>query len=148
MITLGEKIREKRESLGYGLREFADKFNVNRSYLSELETNKLRSIPNDETLEKIADALNMTDKEKDDLLKLAKLERMPSDLKQELLTLREIVKKTEFVEKVIDGKIVQVGRITNKADSDKAEAIAKMLSDKTPEELEKIEQMMKLMFSK
>lgn len=57
-MEIGEKIRDLRLDLGYGLSELASKAGLSPSYLSEIETGKKQ--PSSKTLDKLATALNIT----------------------------------------------------------------------------------------
>lgn len=74
-MKFGEKLREIRLERGMTLRDLADKVNVNFSYLSKIENNKLEYTPSMDTIRAIAKALEVDEIE---LLKLA--DKMPAEL--------------------------------------------------------------------
>src|SRR5579884_1996319 len=55
--TLGECLRTRRVSKGYGLRKFAAQLEITPSYLSDIETD--RRIPSEEVLRSIASLLGL-----------------------------------------------------------------------------------------
>lgn len=56
---IGERIQKIRQDRGYSLSELADKADVAKSYLSNVERN-IQSNPSISFIEKIADALNVS----------------------------------------------------------------------------------------
>lgn len=55
---LGSTIREKRQSLGYTQKSFADEIMVTEVYMNNIETGK--HIPSNKLLKQIADKLGLT----------------------------------------------------------------------------------------
>lgn len=74
-MNFGEKLRELRRKEGLTLRDLADKVNVNFSYLSKIENNKLEYTPSIDTIRAIARALDV---EEIELLKLA--DKVPAEI--------------------------------------------------------------------
>lgn len=91
MKEIGQIIRNKRLEKNFSVSEFAELIEVSHPYISNIENNKLKTPPANETLVKIADALNMSKEEKIELLRMAALERTPDMIKQELDELRQKV---------------------------------------------------------
>jgi len=106
-MTVGERIKLKREELELSQKELADKAEVSYSFMSDIENEKKKpSLP---TLEKIATALNCTSAEllggdsafneiPDDLLEPLELLKLRPELKALLKTSSKVTKKDiEFV---------------------------------------------------
>lgn len=62
MVTFGEYLREKRISKGINLRKLAEIVNIAPAYLSDIEKGK-RNSPSNEKMEKIAEALELSNDE-------------------------------------------------------------------------------------
>ncbi len=58
-MTVGERIRKKRESIGISQTEFAKKVGVSKQTLYKYETNIITNIPSN-TIENIANILNIS----------------------------------------------------------------------------------------
>jgi repressor LexA len=83
-MSLGQIIREKREQLGLTLDEAAAYTGFSKPYLSTVETGKVKNPPSDELLMKLEQYLHF---ESGQLMHLAHMERMPSDIRQDIETL-------------------------------------------------------------
>lgn len=68
----------------------AQKAEVTDSYISKIVNNKLKTPPAPETIIRIADALNMSEKDKKELIRLAELERTPAGIRAELERLQSL----------------------------------------------------------
>jgi repressor LexA len=106
-MSLGQIIREKRESLSLTLDEVSHRVGFSKPYLSTIETSKVKNPPSDELLTKLERVLEF---DSGLLLHIAHLERMPSDIRHEYekreaenQKLRRIVKKIK--DKKSDGQI-------------------------------------------
>lgn len=98
MSKVGDIIFSKRDSLNKSMQTLATEIGVTAQYINDIEKNKKKTPPANETLIKIAAALNMTEEEKTDLLRMAALERTPDMIKKELSELRQRVESNaEFV---------------------------------------------------
>lgn len=82
MTTIGQRIREIRKSRNLTQRELADRVGLNFTYLSRIENDRLDAdqTPREETLQKIADALEA---DTDELLLLAR--RIPDSFRNRIL---------------------------------------------------------------
>ncbi len=83
MTTIGQRIREIRKSRNLTQRELADRVGINFTYLSRVENDRLdeQQTPREETLQKIAKALNA---DPDELLLLAR--RIPDAYRDRILS--------------------------------------------------------------
>ena len=90
MTTVGQRIREIRVSLNLTQRELADKVGINFTYLSRVENDRLddEQTPREETLQKIAGALNA---DPDELLLLAR--RIPDAYRDRILARPGVFRK-------------------------------------------------------
>jgi repressor LexA len=79
-MSLGQIIREKREGLGLTLDEAAAYTGFSKPYLSTVETGRVKNPPGDELLKKLEEYLQFNPGQ---LLYLAHMERLPSDIQQE-----------------------------------------------------------------
>lgn len=82
MTTIGQQIRDLRKSRNLTQRELAEQVGLNFTYLSRIENDRLDAdqTPREETLQKIADALNA---DADELLLLAR--RIPDSYRNRIL---------------------------------------------------------------
>ena len=95
-MTIGELIREKRQKKGWSMQNLGDVANITTAYISDIENNKKKTPPANDTLIRIAQALDMSTEQMNELLKLAAMERTPDIIITELETLK---KKVELLEK-------------------------------------------------
>lgn len=86
-MTVGEFIKEKREKAGYSMYTLGEKVGVSAQYINDIEKNKKKTPPTEETLNKISKALKLAENDTTELLFLAALERTPDRIKKELETL-------------------------------------------------------------
>jgi phage repressor protein C with HTH and peptisase S24 domain len=77
-MSLGQIIRNKREELNLTLDEVSHRVSFSKPYLSTIETGKVKNPPSDELLERLERVLQF---ESGQLLHIAHLERMPSDIR-------------------------------------------------------------------
>jgi transcriptional regulator with XRE-family HTH domain len=82
-MTLGEKIKQLRLRTGKELsqKELAEKIDVEVTYLSKLENNKVQPYLSEETLNKVVKALKLSQDEERGLFELAK--KTPSFVKEQ-----------------------------------------------------------------
>jgi len=78
-MSLGQIIRNKRESLSLTLDEVSHRVGFSKPYLSTIETGKVKNPPSDDLLTKLERVLEF---EQGLLLHIAHLERMPSDIRE------------------------------------------------------------------
>ncbi|MFO0979140.1 MAG: helix-turn-helix transcriptional regulator [Planctomycetaceae bacterium] len=90
MTSVGQRIREIRKSRNMTQRELADKVGINFTYLSRVENDRLddEQTPREETLQKIAKALNA---DADELLLLAR--RIPDSYRDRILSRPGVFRK-------------------------------------------------------
>jgi transcriptional regulator with XRE-family HTH domain len=74
-MNFGERLKELRLKRNMTLRDLADKVNVNFTYLSKIENNKLEYTPSIDTIRAMARALDV---EEIELLKIA--DKVPAEL--------------------------------------------------------------------
>ena len=79
-MSLGQIIRKKREQLNLTLDEVSSRVGFSKPYLSTIETDKVKNPPSDELLTKLEKVLEF---ESGLLLRIAHIERVPSDIRQE-----------------------------------------------------------------
>jgi phage repressor protein C with HTH and peptisase S24 domain len=79
-MSLGQIIRKKREQLNLTLDEVSRSVGFSKPYLSTIETGKVKNPPSDELLTKLEKALKF---EKGLLLRIAHMERISPDIRQE-----------------------------------------------------------------
>lgn len=77
-MSLGQIIRSRREELRLTLDEVSHRIGFSKPYLSTIETGKVKNPPSDELLTKLEKALGF---DSGLLLRIAHLERMPSDVR-------------------------------------------------------------------
>ena len=80
-MSLGQIIRKKREQLNFTLDEVSTRVGFSKPYLSTIETGKVKNPPSDELLVKLEKMLEF---EPGLLLHIAHMERLPSDIKQQI----------------------------------------------------------------
>lgn len=90
MKEIGFLIKEKRFKKNLTMQNLADAVNLTTAYISNIENDKLKNPPTPETLGKIADALNMSEKDKKELIRLGELERTPAGIRAELERLQSL----------------------------------------------------------
>jgi len=90
MATFGERLRELRKAKGLSQRALADLVEVNFTYLSKIENEKLdfAQYPSEELIRKLAAAL---DADVDELLLLAR--KIPDEIKQRVIEHPEVFRK-------------------------------------------------------
>ncbi len=79
-MSLGQIIRKRREELELTLDEVSRKVKFSKPYLSTIETGKVKNPPGDELLKRLERVLRF---EPGQLLRIAHLEGLPSDIRQE-----------------------------------------------------------------
>jgi len=96
-MSLGQIIRSKREQLNLTLDEVSNRVGFSKPYLSTIETGKVKNPPSDELLTRLEKVLKF---ETGQLLHIAHLERMPSDVRgvyesreAENVRLRQLLRK-------------------------------------------------------
>jgi SOS-response transcriptional repressor LexA len=83
-MSLGQIIRQKREELGLTLDEVAACTGFSKPYLSTVETGRVKNPPSDTLLRKLEQYLRFAPGQ---LLYLAHMERMPSDIRRDFETI-------------------------------------------------------------
>jgi SOS-response transcriptional repressor LexA len=106
-MSLGQIIREKRERLNLTLDDVSSRVKFSKPYLSTIETGKVKNPPSDELLTKLEKVLKF---EQGQLLHLAHMERLPSDIRQQYeSTESENQKWRELAKNLIQKKKVSPG---------------------------------------
>jgi repressor LexA len=102
-MSLGKIIREKREELGLTLDEVAVNTSFSKPYLSTVETGKVRNPPSDTLLRKLEQYLHF---EPGQLLHLAHMERMPSDIRRDFETIdAENRKYKQLLKRIVEHQL-------------------------------------------
>ncbi|MEN6306529.1 MAG: S24 family peptidase [Anaerohalosphaeraceae bacterium] len=83
-MSIGQIVRERREELNLTLDEVAASTGFSKPYLSTVETGRVKNPPSDELLRKLELVLKFPDGQ---LLHLAHMERMPSDIRRDFETI-------------------------------------------------------------
>lgn len=83
-MSLGQIIRERRESLKLTLDEVAAKTGFSKPYISTVETGKVKNPPSDNLLSRLEGILKF---ERGQLCRLAHIERMPDELRHDFETI-------------------------------------------------------------
>jgi len=78
-MSLGQIIRHRREKLNLTLDEVSKRSGFSKPYLSTIETGKVKNPPGDELLRKLEKIMQF---EPGELLHIAHMQRMPSDIRQ------------------------------------------------------------------
>ncbi len=79
LMSLGQIIRDKRELLQLTLDEVSHRVGFSKPYLSTIETSKVKNPPSDTLLKKLERVLKF---ERGQLMHIAHMDRMPSDIRQ------------------------------------------------------------------
>jgi len=81
-MTFGDRIRDLRKAKNLTQRELADKIEINFTYLSKIENNRLEGeqFPSEDTIKKLAQTLEVSE---DELLLLAR--KIPDSIKQRVI---------------------------------------------------------------
>jgi len=92
-MTFGEIIKELRKQRGMTQRELADQLQVNFTYISKIENDKLEVLPSEDLIRRMAEVLETDAEELLDLagkLDLRQLQQVVKDLPQAGVLLRRI----------------------------------------------------------
>jgi len=107
-MSLGQIIRKKREELNLTLDEVSSRVGFSKPYLSTIETDKVKNPPGDELLKKLERILEF---EPGLLLRIAHMQRLPSDIRQEYESAEaENQKLRQFIKNIIHQK-TDVGQL-------------------------------------
>jgi len=79
-MSLGQILRERREELKLTLDDVSGRVGFSKPYLSTIETGRVKNPPSDELLTKLERVLKFKSGQ---LLRIAHLQRLPSDIRQE-----------------------------------------------------------------
>jgi repressor LexA len=102
IMSLGQIIRQRREQLNLTLDEVGNRTGFSKPYLSTIETNKVRNPPSDELLSKLEKILDFMPGQ---LMHIAHIESLPSDIRQEYESAEAEIKQWRLVfKKIIDKK--------------------------------------------
>ncbi|MBN2181800.1 MAG: helix-turn-helix domain-containing protein [Sedimentisphaerales bacterium] len=101
-MSLGQIIRQKREQLNLTLDEVSNRIGFSKPYLSTIETGKVKNPPSDELLTKLEKMLQF---EAGQLLHIAHVEALPSDIRHEYESAEAENKKwRKVVQNLLDNK--------------------------------------------
>jgi len=84
MSPFGTLLRRTREGKGVTLRELEDRTGINSTYISKLETGRMKHSPTRDTILKLAQGLGCNQEETDELLVAAR--RLPEELENKMLS--------------------------------------------------------------
>lgn len=102
-MSLGQILREKRERLNLTLDDVSSRVGFSKPYLSTIETGKVKNPPSDELLSKLEKVLEF---KRGQLLHIAHMEKMPSDIRQQYeSTESENQKWRQIARNLIDKKV-------------------------------------------
>jgi len=102
-MSLGQILREKRERLNLTLDDVSSRVGFSKPYLSTIETGKVKNPPSDELLSKLEKILEF---KRGQLLHIAHMEKMPSDIRQQYeSTESENQKWRQIARNLIDKKV-------------------------------------------
>ena len=102
-MSLGQIIREKREQLNLTLDDVSSRVGFSKPYLSTIETGKVKNPPSDELLSKLEKVLEF---KRGQLLHIAHMQRMPSDIRQQYESAEsENEKWRQMARNLIDKKV-------------------------------------------
>jgi len=87
-MTIGELLRKKRCSMGFGLNQLADRIGCSPAYLSRVETGSIDNIPSELLLGKLARSLDL---KHDEVCRLAR--RIPDDVASYVLDNPGVLKR-------------------------------------------------------
>lgn len=86
-------IKHKRNALGYSQNKFAKLIGITQSYFNTIERGEVKNPPSEEVLERIAEGLQLNERETENLKYLAAIERTPDIIAEELYKLKEELEK-------------------------------------------------------
>ena len=89
-------VKEKRTELGYSQNKLAKLIGITQSYFNGIERGEVKNPPSDAVLDKIAEALNLSEEETRDMKYMAAMERTPDIIKKELFQMEEKIKLLEI----------------------------------------------------
>ena len=115
-MALGQIIRQRREKVGLTLDEVSGRTGFSKPYLSTIETGRVRNPPSDTLLRKLEGVLDF---EQGQLLRIAHLERMPSDIRQDYETIDAANRRyRQLLKNIVEHKMntSQVGQILREHD--------------------------------
>ncbi|MBN2513190.1 MAG: helix-turn-helix domain-containing protein [Sedimentisphaerales bacterium] len=115
-MSIGKIVRERREELNLTLDEVAASTGFSKPYLSTVETGRVKNPPSDELLRKLEVCLKFTDGQ---LLHLAHMERMPSDIRRDFESIDAQNRKfKQLLKRITEHKLdtAQIGNLLKEFD--------------------------------
>ena len=97
-LDIGSIVKSRREQLGLTQDQVAEHTGISKPYLSNIETGKIKNPPTDSVLEAIEQTLQF---EPGDLIRIAHLERTPTDIRQEFESLQASISKFRGIMKAL-----------------------------------------------
>jgi repressor LexA len=113
-MSLGQILRERREEMKLTLDDVSGRVGFSKPYLSTIETGRVKNPPSDELLTKLERVLKFKSGQ---LLRIAHLSRLPSDIRQEYESAEaENQKLRQLIKNIVHKKTktVQVNRLLAK----------------------------------
>jgi SOS-response transcriptional repressor LexA len=89
-------IKDRRKTLGYSQNKFAKLIGITQSYFNTIERGEVKNPPSNEVLNKIAEGLQLNEKETETLKYLAATERTPIVIMEELSKLKKELGKIKM----------------------------------------------------
>lgn len=111
MDSVGDFIRHRRTEIGLSMQALALRAKISSAYISEIENKRKKMPPSEEALESIAHALELSAEEKDELMKIAALERAPEIIKKELKEKERIIKDLKQMSNLEEKRNSEVNEI-------------------------------------
>ncbi len=93
---IGAIIRKKIIEQSIKAETLANEAGITDSYISKIVNNKLKTPPSISTLNKIAEALQLTTEEREKILKLAELAKTPATIREEYENMKRILSSSGF----------------------------------------------------
>jgi SOS-response transcriptional repressor LexA len=90
-------LKDRRNKLGYSQNKFAKSIGITQSYFNTIERGEVKNPPSVEVLDKIAEGLQLDEKETEILKYLAALERTPDIIMKELSKLKKELTEVETI---------------------------------------------------
>jgi len=115
-MALGQIIRQRREKVGLTLDEVSGRTGFSKPYLSTIETGRVKNPPSDTLLRKLEQVLEF---DSGQLLRIAHLERMPSDIRQDYETIDAANRRyRQLLKNIVEHKMntSQVGQLMREHD--------------------------------
>ena len=125
-MDVGKIIKERREALGLTQDQVAEHAGISKPYLSNIENGKIKNPPTDAVLDSLEMTLQFSP---GDLLRVAHLEKTPSDIRQEFEKLQASVTKFRGIMKAL----IKADAVTPTGEVDLTALAGQLESDNNPQ---------------